>query len=104
MSEQLAQRVVDEMQRQRDKWGEQNHPDSYPMRSTAYRKSEEEYMKKWNDRLDKEGKTNWLTILQEELHEALAALTPEDKVEELVQVAAVALSWADCVQRRTQAT
>ena len=68
-----AGKLIAEQVNQVYKWGEQNHEDGH-----------------------------WMLILQEEVGEAAKAiLEEEDGVrEELIQVAAVALSWIDCIDRR----
>lgn len=73
--------VIEERQRQDDKWGEQNHDD-----------------------------TVWLTVLAEEVGEAaqevLTIRNPKDGNghgnlrEEAVHVAAVALAWVEAIDRR----
>jgi NTP pyrophosphatase (non-canonical NTP hydrolase) len=67
------QRVLEERARQDRKWGEQNHRD-----------------------------LRWLPILTEESGEVSKAINEEkpDQVEkELVQVAAVAIAWLECIER-----
>jgi len=64
--------VLVERQRQHNKWGQQNHEDG-----------------------------TWSLILLEELGEfAKDCFEGKDIDDELVQVAAVALAWIDCRQRR----
>jgi hypothetical protein len=41
----------------------------------------------------------WAHILTEEFYEALAEADPEKLREELVQVAAVAVAWVECLDR-----
>ena len=66
--------VAAEMDAQLDQWGEQNHPDPI-----------------------------WLVILMEEVGEACKAGLKGDDVEsELVQAAAVALSWLECHRRNQE--
>ena len=63
--------VGDEMERQELTWGQQDHPDIF-----------------------------WLAILTEEVGEAAKAILEHGDVRrELVQVAAVALSWIQCIDR-----
>jgi hypothetical protein len=66
--------VAAEMDAQLEQWGEQNHPGPI-----------------------------WLTILMEEVGEACkAGLQGGDIESELVQVAAVALSWLECHRRNLE--
>lgn len=66
-----------EVDRQRRKWGQQNHDDGY-----------------------------WLGIVTEELGEAAKAYIEGDSTDalrkELVHVAAVCVSWIDCIDRREE--
>jgi len=65
-----------ERRSQDEKWGEQNHGDGY-----------------------------WLAILVEEVGEAAKALCERTPVEsEVLQVAAVAVAWLECISRRRPAT
>lgn len=76
----LVYEIVEERLRQDEKWGEQNHNDY-----------------------------TWLAVLTEEVGEvAQAALHDEfggkaagTLKKELIQVAAVALSWLECTERRS---
>lgn len=78
---QIIQQILDERERQDAKWGEQNHDD--------YR---------------------WLAILTEEVGElAQAALHDEfggkhagTLRDELIQAAAVAVAWVECIDRRAK--
>ncbi|MCB8942523.1 MAG: hypothetical protein H6658_01985 [Ardenticatenaceae bacterium] len=79
----IFQEIANERAKQDGKWGEQNHDD--------YR---------------------WLAILTEEIGEvAQAALHDEfggraagTLQDELIQVAAVAVSWLECIERRNGTT
>jgi hypothetical protein len=53
-----------------------------------------------NDRAVREGTLTWTHILEEEVCEALAETDQERLREELVQVAAVACAWVECIDRR----
>lgn len=76
-------KILKERDRQNVKWGEQNHDD--------YR---------------------WLAILSEELGEVSQAILHDEfggeaagtVEEELVQVAAVAVQWLECIERRYSET
>jgi NTP pyrophosphatase (non-canonical NTP hydrolase) len=71
------QKVVEERARQDQKWGVQNH-----------------------------GNLFWLAVLMEEVGELAQAIIqqsktdPADAEKELVQVAAVAVAWLECFERR----
>lgn len=90
-----------ERRAQDKKWGEQNHPDfasmSYPIHSAAdCRQSCQAAFAR--------GEGNWYSILLEEVAEAGEERdNPEALREELIQVAAVALAWVDCIDRRNEA-
>lgn len=73
-----ALRAIHEERKAQDRqWGEQNH-----------------------------GNTRWLPILTEEVGEVAKAINegddPEHLIEELIQVAAVAVSWVEAIGRREQ--
>ena len=68
------QDIMEERARQDRKWGEQNHPNLY-----------------------------WLGILVEEVGESAKAIIEDDSEnieKELVQVAAVAVAWLECIKRK----
>lgn len=85
--------------RQDAKWGEQNHPDGtggYIRRVEA-----DEARKACSEAADDRAVT-WRHILAEEVAEAFAEEDPGCLVEELVQVAAVAVAWIEAFGRRLQ--
>lgn len=89
--------VGQERLRQEEKWGQQNHPDgtgdtgSHSRAATA---------KAVCDAMAKSKKLTWAHILTEEFMEALAEKEEVNLYTELVQVAAVAVSWAEHIKRR----
>lgn len=87
--------VRDERERQNGMWGEQNHPDgtstTYASQANAYRAN--------TDAAQKNGTLTFRHILVEELFEALAEVDPAALRAELVQVAAVAVSWVEKIDR-----
>ena len=114
----LLQAVADEQARQVEKWGEQNHPDIslYLPKDTdpervaqssdrireSYARSAED-TKRTNDRIvEADQILGWDTILLEEVYEALEEADPEKLIVELIQVAAVALSYVEAIERRTK--
>lgn len=93
--------VLQEMHRQDIKWGEQNHPLIHTEWAASYKEDV------YNARIDcdyyaKEGRVTWGDIILEEVQEALAADTEEDQIEELIQVAAVALQAIASIKRNKQ--
>lgn len=111
----ISDQVTDEMVAQLQKWGIQNHPS---VTRAATLNSEEWYItglsveeaKKETDRAAKHGNLCWPQILHEECAESMAeciALVskPNDPEtlarlrKELIQVAAVAMSWALSIDR-----
>ena len=99
-------KVILEMERQDEKWGEQNHPliggndvDWWRDRQVAAFAGAESYWKRINDRRVEEDTMGWDSILLEEVYEALAATEPADQVTELLQVAAVAIQAAKAIER-----
>jgi hypothetical protein len=96
-----------ERQLQNEKWGEQNHPDgtgpdlvepvaghpaTFGMLSDAARL--------YTDHAAEYGRLTWADILREEFREALAEADPDRLRAELLQVAAVAVAWAEAIDRR----
>ncbi|RIT64099.1 hypothetical protein D2E95_01900 [Mycobacteroides abscessus] len=121
-TEHVLQLVAAERQRQQDKWGEQNHPNivSSGTYADAIRGESARFYgiptaaeaKARTDERARRGEVTWMDILIEELAEAAEAadiyqmnrevfrLEDADSlrravVEELVQVAAVAVQWAE---------
>ena len=86
--------VMEETERQFEKWGEQNHPQTSPEDPTgiyllgrtfgAFEQIAKAHFAR--------GERSWGLIELEEVFEWLAAKTPEDRRAELIQVAAVAVS------------
>lgn len=97
--EDLAEEVLAEVDRQYEMWGEQNHPDG-----TALAGDDQlaEDVKRFNAEMVRTGNLAWRDILWEEVREAFAEEDREPLREELIQVAAVALSWVNAIDRRTR--
>jgi hypothetical protein len=97
--------ITAEQAAQHAKFGEQNHPDG----TGPYVKNPDR-MSNMEDqsavaRLDcqeaaKTGSLNWMLILREEVYEAFAEVDPAALRAELVQVAAVAVTWVEAIDRR----
>ncbi|MFK0072680.1 hypothetical protein [Arthrobacter woluwensis] len=96
--------VQDEMVRQDEKWGEQNHPDGTgPEVGIGYVGTSAEICDVAREQTDAAAKAGELTfshILAEEFFEALAESDPAALRTELIQVAAVAIQWAGAIDRR----
>jgi hypothetical protein len=93
----VLEEVAEEQVRQVDKFGVQNHPDGTGQPHAAH--------KPYRARRDcenafKEGRGTWRHILIEEVAEAEAEKDPVRLREELIQVAAVAVSWIEAIDRR----
>ncbi len=89
--------VAEELDRQRLKFGEQNHPDGTG--GSAFKAAADTFRQlcDWDT---KTGAVTWRIILQEEVYEALAESDPAKLRAELVQVAAVAVQWILALGRR----
>ena len=87
-----------ERYRQHEKWGEQNHPDGTgdDMRTLMAEAAQEAC-----DQAAKNGTITYCHILEEEVAEAFAESDPAKLRAELIQVAAVAVAWAEAIDRRT---
>lgn len=84
--------------RQDKKWGEQNCNDGTNPGFTTSANAARELC----DVAAKHGRLTWGHILTEEYYEALAETDPLKLREELVQVAAVAAAWVECIDRRAR--
>lgn len=104
--------VLEERNRQGELWGEQNHPDYY---SEPLSPSISHYLDNANDwketnkfraelsasvGIPVERSIAWDGILLEEVYEALSETDPKKMRVELIQVAAVAVAWVECIDRR----
>lgn len=86
--------IGEELQAQHQKWGVQDHPlqgGFFPERSQAYYAVQANGWKAINDQRVKDNVIGWDGILIEETFEALEATDLDTAIEELVQVAAVAV-------------
>ena len=101
--------VIGERVRQDERWGEQNHPfisGSTIGEADAIRA---EYLTRadaWRRLCDERaglGVPSWDAVLLEEVYEALSEEDPIKREEELIQVAAVAVSMVECSRRQRAA-
>ena len=97
--------VLDERARQDAKWGNQDHRrDRISASELDVYATERDWCRNECDRHEVEDKANggasWTDILLEETFEALAESDPVKLRAELVQVAAVAVSWIESIDRR----
>lgn len=90
--------ICNEQVRQFNKWGEQNHPDGtgrgYEYLASAHRRL--------CDARHFRGDGTWADILLEEVYEALSESDLAKLRTELIQVAAVAATWVDAIDRRQE--
>jgi hypothetical protein len=112
--------IGQECERQEVLWGEQNHPDFYARGNTngastdaqhEYHRKQAEMWKEINawraqtsavDGRSRDTASAWDGIALEELHEALAETDPEKMRVELIQTAAVIVSWIAALDRRAR--
>jgi hypothetical protein len=92
--------VGEERDRQDAKWGEQNHKDGTGGRGSDV---QAQALRKLCDERFAKGEGAWTDILMEEIAEAWAEEDPARLRAELIQVAAVAVAWVECIDRRAQA-
>jgi len=99
--------IVEERASNVARWGEQNYPSSAslggPGACLLYGIPTERAAKETVARATKEGRLTWADVLLEEFAEAVAATDDVARRGELVQVAAVALAWIECIDRRSAA-
>ena len=96
----VAREIIQERVRQDAKWGEQNHPDGTGPTMTSLNRAEQ--ARHACDYAHRNGTGTWRHILEEEVAEAFAESDPNRLREELVQVAAVAAAWVECIDRRSR--
>jgi hypothetical protein len=94
-----AHDVLAEAHCQTDKWGVQRHPDGT---GPCYAFHAQDARERCNAAANA-GEVTWRHILIEEVYEALAETDPERLREELVQVAAVCVSWIEDLDSREKA-
>ncbi len=96
-TEVVLEEVADERIRQVEKWGVQTRPDGTG--GDIYKQAAE-VSKAHTDAAAADGSLTWVDILMEEVFEALAEDDPVRLREELIQVAAVAVSWSEDIERK----
>lgn len=95
----IASEIVTERIRQDKKWGEQNHEDGTGKPGDIY---QAHTARELTESRFKTGIGTWKDILREEVYEAFAETDPDKLREELIQVAAVAASWVEAIDRRRE--
>lgn len=90
--------VAREMMRQHKLWGQQNHPDGTSSRGLDQDAAES--AKQLCQEASSRGQLTWKHILNEEVQEAFAETDLVRLRAELIQVAAVAATWAEAIDRR----
>lgn len=98
LDEEIGDQVMQEVYRQVDKWGVQRHPDGTdpfkPMSYIGLAHVIRDQARDTCNRATKEGRVAWRHIMAEEMFEAFAERESTDALrDELIQVAAVAISW-----------
>ena len=100
--------IFHERVRQQVKWGEQNHPNFPPELAPENRCRDFEIPTASDARLlcenaAEDGSLTYADILLEEFSEAFEAPDEDALRAELIQVAAVAHAWVDCIDRKRRA-
>lgn len=93
----MLEAVKEEQDRQVKLWGIQNHPDGTGLAGDGKRSDDFKNLMKI---LAEDGLLTWRDILYEEVLEVFEKTNPLELQEELIQVAAVAASWAEAISRR----
>jgi hypothetical protein len=88
-----------ERKRQDERWGEQNHPYVAHHTGRDWLIDAAESWKRANAARVEHGALAWDGILLEEVFEALAEVDAERRIEELTQVAAVAVAMIEAIRR-----
>lgn len=97
----VFEELAAERARQDAKWGPQNHPGVDPF--VDYGIPTADVARTACETAAKQRSVTWGHILVEELAEALEAGSEAALRRELVQVAAVAVAWIECIDRRSAA-
>jgi hypothetical protein len=84
------------------KWGEQNHPDGTDRTPVEHSELVARHAKTMCQRAAAGGTVTWKHILWEEVAEAFAETDPAKLRTELIQVAAVAMTWVEAIDRRNR--
>ena len=95
----VLEEVESERRRQHVKWGEQNHPNGTSWDAWVIQR---DLAKAETDAAAREGEVTFRHILMEEVFEAFAETDPAKLRAELLQVAAVACQWVECLDRRAK--
>lgn len=96
MNDPVIEKVLAEVDRQVDMWGEQNHPDG----TSEGARQAADVARLATQRAADDGTLTWSHIAIEELYEALAEEDVERLEGELVQTTAVLVSWLRHIARR----
>lgn len=95
-----TQAVLSDVQLEREnqdrKWGEQNHPDGTDIERATFAQIARDICRA----KAQAGTLDWADILYEEVAEAFAEVDRIKLRAELIQVAAVAVAWAEAIDRR----
>jgi NTP pyrophosphatase (non-canonical NTP hydrolase) len=92
--------ILKERIMQNEKWGEQNHSLLNQFITSDICKSKANFFKKINKR--KKYFRSWFTIFAEEFYEAFAEIEPENQREEMIQVAALAVTIIEYIDRQIE--
>lgn len=95
-TESVLRAVAEEREAQDAKWGEQNHPDGTGLPEDA---ANANLAREICQRAFATGQGTFADILTEEVMEAFAETDKAKLREELIQVAAVAVAWAEKIDR-----
>ncbi len=98
----ILSEICDERARQDMKWGVQNHP--FATKEIIAGSTISADIAKRNCKLNAErGTLTWYDILLEEFYEAFAESDVDKQIEEMTQVAAVAVAAIECLEREKHA-
>lgn len=95
----ICNEVIDERAKQDAKWGEQTHGNQRNENTRAAAQKAADRYKRINDSRVAEDALTWDGVLLEEVYEAIAEADSVKLREELIQVAAVAVAWVQCIDR-----
>lgn len=90
--------VIEERFRQDARWGESNHPDG--TEDGEFFRIRRDFRRQATKEFAQAGQLTWRHILDEQAHKAYAEVDPKVLREKLIRTAAVAVAWAEAIDRR----
>ena len=100
MDEEIVQEIAEEMGRQFELFGEQNHPAVFDDDQLKHWAMAADMWKRINTKRVEDGTLSWDGIALEAVFETLGESDAVARIDECIQAAAVFATWALCERRR----